>query len=101
MMDDPELAAKITKFRCLIDEYEVVAYSDIVDYIEQDDTWDGVWKFKEILDHKIVKANDKDYRGSRFNLKMLWETGEMLGNRSLERTRPESTTLRHGCYLRS
>jgi hypothetical protein len=64
MMDDPELAAKITKFRCLInDEYEeVVAYSDIVDYIEQDDTWDGVWKFKEILDHKIVKANDKDYR---------------------------------------
>jgi hypothetical protein len=30
MMDDPELAAKITKFRCLInDEYEeVVAYSD-------------------------------------------------------------------------
>jgi hypothetical protein len=62
MMDDPELAAKITKFRCLInDEYEeVVAYSDIVDYIEQDDTWDGVWKFKEILDHKIVKANDKD-----------------------------------------
>jgi hypothetical protein len=77
MMDDPELAAKITKFRCLIDEYEVVAYSDIVDYIEQDDTWDGVWKFKEILDHKIVKANDKDYRGSRFNLKMLWETGEI------------------------
>jgi hypothetical protein len=57
MMDDPELAAKITKFRCLInDEYEEVAYSDIVDYIEQDDTWDGVWKFKEILDHKIVKA---------------------------------------------
>jgi hypothetical protein len=30
MMDDPELAAKITKFRCLINEYEeVVAYSDI------------------------------------------------------------------------
>jgi hypothetical protein len=52
MLDDPERAAEIAKFQCLVnDDYEdVVAYNDIVDYIEQDDSWDGVWKFKEILD---------------------------------------------------
>ena len=43
---DPDLI----KFRCTVnDKYEeIVAYNDIVDYIEQDQTWDGLWKFKEI-----------------------------------------------------
>ena len=73
--DDPEHI----KFRCLVnDKYEeVVAYNDIVDYIEQDEGWDGVWKFKEILDHKGPLHNKhKDYMGSRYNVLVLWETGE-------------------------
>ena len=78
MLDDPERAAELARFKCLVDgKYEeVVAYNDIVDYIEQDDSWDGVWKFQEILDHKIVKPNDKEYRGSRYNVLVRWETGE-------------------------
>jgi len=42
------------KFKCLVnDKYEeVVAYNNIGNYIEADDTWDGVWKFRCILDHK-------------------------------------------------
>jgi hypothetical protein len=73
---DPELI----KFKCLVDgKYEeVVAYNDIVDYIEQDDSWDGIWKFREVLDHEgPIKPNSPRYKGARFNLKVLWETGEI------------------------
>ena len=56
---------------------EIVAYNDIVDFIEQDQTWDGLWKFKEILDHKKVSHSDKkNYKGSSYNALVEWETGE-------------------------
>lgn len=75
MKDHPELV----KFKCLVnDEYEdVVAYNDIVDYIEQDQTWDGVWKFRKILSHKKVDPKDPDYKGSSYNLLLEWETGQV------------------------
>ena len=76
MQDIPELV----KFRCLVnDEYEdVVAYNDIVDYIEQDDSWDGTWKFKEILAHQgPLDSKDPRRKGSRYNVQVLWETGEI------------------------
>ena len=55
------------KFKCLVDnEYEdVIAYNDIVDYIEQDNGWDGTWKFRRILRYEgPLKAHDKRYKGS-------------------------------------
>ena len=41
------------KFKCLVnDKYEeIVAYNQIVDYIENNDSFDGKWKFWEIIDH--------------------------------------------------
>ena len=74
--DDPDYI----KFKCLVNgEYEeVMAYNDIVDYIEQDQTWDGIWKFKNVL--KIVgpvRRNSKLYRGSRYSCQVEWETGEI------------------------
>ena len=69
-----------TKFRCLInDDYEeIVAFNDIVDFIEEDQTWDGVWKFREIKDHEgPLKPSDKRYKGSRFNVQIEWESGEV------------------------
>jgi hypothetical protein len=80
MLDDPS-EAEIAKFQCIVnDDYEdVVAYNDIVDYIEQDDSWDGVWKFKEILDIS-VQPSDPDYMGSMYNTQLLWESGEVVGN---------------------
>lgn len=69
----------LVRFRCRInDKYdEIVAYNDIINYIEQDDGWDGVWKFREILDHKKVYPYQKDeYKGSSYNLLVEWETGE-------------------------
>ena len=57
MTDDPDNAAAIAKFRCLECE-TIVAYNDVINYIEQDQTWDGTWKFKEILACKPTKQGD-------------------------------------------
>jgi len=88
--DDP---MKI-KFKCLVnnDHEEVVAYNDIVDFIEQDQTWDGIWKFRQILDHQgPIRPSDKRYMGSRYNLLVEWETGECSWQ-------PLTTTEKHGVY---
>ena len=64
------------KFKAIVnDDYEeVVAYNDIVDYIEQDDSWDGVWKFKEIVKHEgPLKPSHPRYKGSKYNVRLLWE----------------------------
>ena len=69
----------LIKFRCRVnDQYdEIVAYNDIVDFIEQDQTWDGLWKFKEILEHEgPLKRGDARYKGARYNVRVEWETGE-------------------------
>ena len=70
----PELA----KFRCHVNgEYEeVIAYNQIVDYIEDDDSWDeALWKFEEILDHKKVRNGSPDYKGSSYNVLIRWQGG--------------------------
>jgi len=68
------------KFKCLVnDKYEeIVVYNAIVDYIKTDNTWDGVWKFRRILDHKYVKPSDKDYMQCSGNVLIEWESGETL-----------------------
>jgi len=76
--NDFEKQPEHIKFKCLVnDQYkEIVAYNDIVDYIEADDTWDGVWKFRRILDHKYVKRSDKNYMQCSVNVLIEWESGE-------------------------
>ena len=76
MEDDKERI----RFKCLVndEQEEIVAYNDIVDFIEQDQTWDGIWKFREIQSHAgPFKPSDKEYRGSRYNLLIEWESGEI------------------------
>ena len=68
------------KFKCLVnnDYEEIVACNDIVDFIEQDQTWDGIWKFRQVLDHQgPLKPSDPRYKGSRYNVQVEWETGEI------------------------
>jgi hypothetical protein len=60
--------------------------------IEQDDSWDGVWKFKEILGHKRVQPSDPDYMGSMAHVQLLWETGEVSWEPLHTKTRPACTT---------
>jgi Reverse transcriptase (RNA-dependent DNA polymerase) len=57
---------------------EVVAYNDLVTFITEDDGDDGVWRFKEILAHQgPLNPDDDNYRGSRWNVLVAWETGEL------------------------
>ena len=76
---DLEAHPDLVRFKCLVnnDYEEVVHYNDIVDFIEQDQTWDGTWHFRRVLQHEgPLKRNDKKYKGSRYNVLVEWETGE-------------------------
>ena len=76
LADNPELV----KFKGRVnDKYdEIVTYNDIVDFIEQDQTWDGIWKYREILTHQgPLKRSHPNYRGSSYNLQVKWEIGEI------------------------
>ena len=46
-------------------------------YIENCETEEGVWRFKEIIDHQgpLIPSSD-NYKGSRWNVLIHWETGE-------------------------
>ena len=54
------------------------AYNDIIDFIEQDQTWDGIWKFRKIISHEgPLRKGHPRYKGSTYNVKVEWETGEV------------------------
>ena len=50
LLKDPAMI----KFRARINNSydDVVSYNDIINFIEQDDDFDGVWRYKQILDHQ-------------------------------------------------
>ena len=60
MADDPQ----VIKFRCLVnnEKEDVLAYNDIINYIEDDESWDGLDKLDEILEHSPVIRNTKKNR---------------------------------------
>ena len=68
------------KFKCRINNQydEIVDYNDIVDYIEQDDNFDGGhFKFENILDHEgPLNKDHKRYKGCTWNVLIEWTTGE-------------------------
>ena len=67
------------KFKCSMnnDAYEeILSYNQILEYLAKDDN-DIVWKFQEIIDHHgPLQPSHKDYKGSMYNLTILWENGE-------------------------
>ena len=76
---DYESDPKLVEFKVMVkdDFEEIVSYNDIVDFIEKDDTWDGVWKFREILTHKSgLRKGNPEYKGCGISVLILWETGE-------------------------
>ena len=84
-MNDEE---QVVKFKCLVngEVEDIVTYNQILDFIEEDDGYDGVWKFEEIIDHygpiADTKSNrehpdpKKRFRGSKYNMLIRWTTGE-------------------------
>jgi len=77
--DDPDRKAELAKFKVIVDDKweDVVAYNDIIEHIEKDETWDGSWRFEEVLRHKSVTRSDPEYLGSGINLLVRKTTGEI------------------------
>ena len=78
--DNIESSSTNVKFRCGVnnDAYEdILTYNQIMDYLSKDDEDDIIWKFKDIIGHQgPLNKNHKDYKGSPYNLTVLWENGE-------------------------
>ena len=67
------------KFLCKVGDdgaEEILTYKEICDLVEEQDQHDGekVWTYKKITGHQgPLKANDPEYKGCSFNVKVLWE----------------------------
>ena len=61
------------------DQYEeILSYNDVLNYIERDEESDIVWKFKKITGHQgPLDRNDPHYNGSKYNVMIEWENGEV------------------------
>ena len=69
------------KFRCSIkdDQYkELLTYQEIMDYINEDEKNPVYWKFKRITAHEgPLDRNSPSYQGSKYNVMVEWEDGEV------------------------
>jgi hypothetical protein len=70
------------KFRISVneDEYkEIITYNELINFIEKNQENDAiVWRFQRIVGHQgPLLQHDKDYNGSRFNVLVEWENGEI------------------------
>ena len=68
------------QLRCSINNnaYEdILSYNQILEYMSKEDDDGIVWKFKDIIGHKgPLNKGHKDYKGSPYNVTVLWENGE-------------------------
>jgi len=89
MTDKAHESPECIQFKCLVnnDFEEIVAHNDVLDFIEKDSTWDGVWTFEKILAHQKVKSGDKNHQGSGINCLVLWSAGEQTWEPLCNRTR--------------
>ena len=69
------------KFICSLnnDQYEeIMSYNEIMDHINDQDQENIVWKFRRIVAHQgPLHPHSKDYKGSRWNVSVEWENGEI------------------------
>jgi len=57
---------------------EIITYNQVMDKLETTDGEDDLWKFQEIQDHQgPLSASHSDYKGSRWNVKILWDNGKV------------------------
>ena len=68
------------RFRCKVGENldEIIAYNDIIDYINKDVDQEVLWRFKRITGHQgPLNTNDANYKGAQYNVQVEWENGEI------------------------
>ena len=57
---------------------EIVTYNELLRYLEREKEQDTIWKFKRIVGHSgPLKRDDAKYKGSKWNVMMEWENGEI------------------------
>ena len=62
---------------------ELITYNQLLDHLEQAEEQDNytdqeLYKFRAILGHEgPLKASDLNWKGSKYNVQIEWETGEM------------------------
>ena len=62
---------------------EVISYNKLLDFIEQDNfandlSNDGLFQYRDIIGHQgPLEPGDPDYQGSKYNVQVEWETGEI------------------------
>jgi hypothetical protein len=57
---------------------EIISYNEMLDHIQRDEEGTTVWKFKRITAHEgPLKDNHPNYKGSKYNVMVEWETGEI------------------------
>ena len=70
---------RTVRFKCSMnnESYEdILSYNQILEYLSKEDN-DIVWKFQDIIGHQgPLSKSHKDYKGSMYNLTVLWENGE-------------------------
>ena len=62
------------------DEYEeIITYNELMDFIQKNAENDEVaWRFRRVVGHQgPLPRHDKDYKGSKFNVLVEWENGEI------------------------
>ncbi len=69
------------KFRVRHDDSDwedLVTYQEILSHLKQEEDDDRVWKFRRIVAHEGPLArNHAHYHGSRYNVRIEWENGEV------------------------
>jgi len=70
-----------TKFLCRLNEgeqEELIAYNEILDYLDSQEQGEQLWKFRRITGHEgPLDNNHPSYNGSRYNVMIEWENGEI------------------------
>ena len=76
-----EREADRIKFKCSInnDEFEeLLTYNEVLEHIQRDEQTSIAWKFKRIVAHQgPLKESHPDYNGSKYNVEIEWENGEI------------------------
>ena len=61
------------------DQEDIMSYNKIVNFIKRETNEENgeYWKFRNIVGHKKVRQNHKNYKGSLYNLQLAWENDEI------------------------
>jgi hypothetical protein len=80
-LDQVEQHSDCIKFLCKINEderEELIAFNEILNYLEAQEQDDVIWKFRRIIGHQgPLKNGHPDYNGSAYNVQIEWESGEI------------------------